>query len=132
MDLLQLYQIRMDKCAAEQFWAMALFASMNGFIIFKNKTLVEAVGMKLLKWGIALATVFFFGYILSRHYIYLHYDSLVNQIMVQKASESGLLPPTIEGVRKASALWFGVIFYSTIIIGMGVVSFMATLRRKIN
>ena len=130
MDLLELYQLRMDKCAAEQFWSMAMFASMSGFVILKNKTLVQAMGTKLLKWGIALACVFCQGYIASRHFIYMHYDFLANQLVAQQAGASSSPPPAAGGLRKTGALWSGVIFYSAVIVGMTVVSFMTTLKGK--
>jgi hypothetical protein len=125
MDLLELYQIRLDKCAAEQFWAVALFASMNGFAILKKDILNDALSGKILKWGLIVATLLGLGYIVSRHFIYLRYDLLVNQIMTQRASELNLLLPPTGGLWKEVALYSGVVFYSIIVIATGLVAFLS-------
>ena len=130
MDLLELYQIRLDKCAAEQFWAVALFATMNGFTIIKKDILKDALGEIMLKLGIVLATLFGTGYILSRHFIYLRYDSLANQIMTQRAGELNLLLPPSGGFWKEVALHSGVAFYSIIVIAMGAVAFLSKGRSR--
>ena len=132
MDLLELYQIRLDKCAAEQFWAVALLASMNGFIIIKKQILKEALDEIIPKLGIVVATLMGIGYIVSRHFIYLRYDLLANQILSQKARDLSLLMPPSGGFMKDAALWSGVVFYSIIVIAMGIVSFKVLSKRKGN
>ncbi|HEC92283.1 MAG TPA: hypothetical protein ENI51_04720 [Candidatus Atribacteria bacterium] len=132
MDLLELYQIRLDKCAAEQFWAVALLASMNGFVIIKKQILKEALGEIIPKLSIVVATLMGIGYIVSRHFIYLHYDLLANQILQQKAGDLSLLMPPSGGFMKDAALWSGVIFYGIIVIAMGVVSFKVLSKRREN
>jgi hypothetical protein len=130
MDLLELYQIRLDKCAAKQFWAVALLASMNGFTIIKKNILKDALGEIMLKLGIVLATLFGIGYIVSRHFIYLRYDLLANQIMTQRAGEFKLLLPPSGGFWKDVALCSGVVFYSIIVIAMGAVAFLSKGRSR--
>lgn len=130
MDLLELYQIRLDKCATDQFWAVALLASMHGFIIIKKQLLKEALGEMILRVGIVLATLFGIVYIVSRHFIYLRYDLLANQIMTQKADELTLLLPPSGGFLKEAALYSGVVFYSIIVIAMGIVSFKILSKER--
>jgi ABC-type antimicrobial peptide transport system permease subunit len=132
MDLLELYQIRLDKCAAEQFWAVALLASMNGFIIIKKQILKEALGEIIPQLGIVVATLMGIGYIVSRHFIYLRYDLLANQILLQKAGNLSLLMPPSDGFMKDAALWSGVVFYSIIVIVMGIVSFKVSSKPREN
>lgn len=122
MDLLALYQVRLDKCAAEQFWMVALLASMHGFIIIKKQVLLDALSETILKAGIALATLFGIGYIISRHLIYVRYDDLVNQIIIKQAEKLGLLIPPTSGILKTAAVNSGVVFYGLIVLAMGIVS----------
>ncbi len=130
MDLLDLYQLRMDKCAAEQFWAMAMIAGMNGFVLLHTKRLLKVVGRNRLLAGIIIITLLFCGYIISRHFIYLHYDSLANNFI--KQAGRGVQPsiPDIEDFSKKLALWSGVSFYSLITIGTGLLSVLAVGNRK--
>lgn len=130
MDLLELYQIRLDKCASEQFWAIALLGTMNGFIISKKQLLRESLGETLLKSAITLATLLGLVYIISRHFIYLYYDTLINQIITQKSTALSLPPPVTEGFLKQAALWSGVSFYSIIALAMAVASWKTVSTSK--
>lgn len=128
MELLDLYQLRMDKCAAEQFWAMAMVASMNGFVLLHARKLLKMINFKLLGYGLAIITVLFCAYIVSRHFIYLEYDSLANRIISMKTDDASLMAPVVAGCKKKLALFSGVGFYSFITLGTGFLSVFAVFK----
>jgi hypothetical protein len=132
MELLDLYQLRMDKCAAEQFWAMAMITAMNGFVLLYTKRLLEVINIKMLVTGILGSTILFCGYIISRHIIYMHYDSLANELIKQIGEGMKSPVPDVEGYRKVLALWSGVSFYSLITIVTGLLSFLAVRNIRRN
>ena len=128
MEIIQLFQSRMDKCQAEQFWAMALFASMTGFIILKNKMLVKSISYTLLQWGIIITGIFSILYIISRHFIYIHYDLLVNNIILSDKNISGYITNNPDFVFKILSLSSGVLFYIVICAGMALASIFVTQK----
>jgi hypothetical protein len=114
MDLLELYQLRMDKCASEQFWLLGLFTPVYAFLILKATSLMTCLSARALKGLLVFATALACGFILSRQLIYLHYDRLVNEIILALSKDEGFIPPATEGLWKHAALWSGTLFYCLI------------------
>ena len=129
MDLMELYHLKMSRCAIEQFWAMTAYSAMCLFLIKASQEELEPFRNKLTLVVIGLAGMLFTVYIYSRHKIYMTYDPLLNQLMDLMATEKDLPPPPIAGRGKALVMLSGVSFYIAIIITIGVAAFLAVLSK---
>jgi hypothetical protein len=128
MDLLQLYHLRMDKCASEQFWLLGLITPVYGFLILKSEAFRKCLSLRTLKALPVLATVLCCGFILSRQIIYLRYDALANQIIIRQASQAGLSLPSTSGFWKQVALWSGSAFNCLIAVTLMAIAWRALFK----
>jgi len=112
-EFLELIQTRMATSYNEQLWAVALVGSMNGFVITQVDRLIASIDYKRIKLGIWIVTTLCVLFILSRHGVYLHYSSIIDQ----EYSILKELSPTMTFFRWA-VLSSGALLYTCITVGM--------------
>lgn len=118
-SFINIYQTRMDKCTREQFWAVALLSSMNGFVIIQKDVLISVLCPVHIVIGIIFATLICAAFIISRHFIYLHYDKLIKPIIGSKIK--------LKSITKNTAMLSGVFLYILISVMIAIVSIRVIL-----
>ncbi len=111
--ILELIQQRMATSYNEQLWTVALVGSMSGFVITQVDRLVASVDYKKIRLGIWIVTSLCVLFILLRHGIYLHYNSIIDK----EFSILKELSPTMTFLRYV-VLSSGAILYTSITVGM--------------
>ena len=69
-QIISILQSRMDKCGAQQFWAVAVLTGMNGFLIVQKNSIKTEIPLKAILIVITIATIYGITYLLHRHYDY--------------------------------------------------------------
>jgi len=114
-EILELIQKRMTTSFNEQLWAVALVASMSGFVIMQVDRLVASIDYKKIRLGIWIVTSLCVLFILLRHGVYLHYNSIIDQ----EFSILRELSPTMTFLRYV-VLSSGVLLYTSFTVGMAI------------
>ena len=114
-EILELIQKRMATSYNEQLWAVALVGSMSGFVITQVDRLVASIDYKKIRLGIWIVTALCVLFILLRHGIYLHYNSIIDK----EFSILKELSPTMTFL-KCVVLSSGALLYTSITVGMAI------------
>jgi len=116
--LLHVYQQRLDKCTSEQFWAVALLASLCAFVLLQRSSLAP-IPAWIVGLGVALTTFAAAAFVYSRHRIYLFYDARLVELARGSGVGADLPHPAERTPSKRLALSSGVVFYLALSAGMG-------------
>ncbi len=113
--ILELIQKRMATSYNEQIWAVALVGSMSGFVITQVDRLVASIDYKKIRLGIWIVTSLCVLFIILRHGVYWHYNSIIDK----EFSILKELSPTMTFLRYV-VLFSGAILYTSITAGMAI------------
>ena len=123
INLLEIFQHRMDTAAKEQVWSVAILGSLNAFVITKASDLRRALTEAEAFWGIVIVTVLVCLFIWSRHGIYWFYSRQHDGNLTNLASRSHLSDlKWFEAAARFCVLWSGVLLYTAICVGMAFAS----------
>jgi len=122
---MEIYQQRMDKCTAEQFWMVALIVGMNGFLMTQGEMLTAALGTAALCISAGLTVLVGIAYVLSRHAIYVHYERIVARCLSEGADADA---DKIPGYRLAVARLSGMVIYTLMMLASGTGTMLVLLK----
>ena len=118
-EILELIQKRMATSYNEQLWAVALVASMSGFVITQVDRLVASIDYKIIRRGIWIVTSLCVLFILLRHGVYLYYNNIIDQ----ECSIIKELSPRMTFLRSVVS-FSGVLLYTSVTVGMAIAAIL--------
>ncbi len=122
IDCLSFFQERIATAYQEQIWAVALVGGMNAFIANHAGRILIGLNRWLLQTAVAVVSILAIGFVWSRHFIFMHYDGCIKNILASTASGSICLPDHVTQFYAFAARWSGVVLYSLIILGLYLVA----------
>ena len=124
--IVSLLQQWADKCTTEQFWAVATLTGMNAFVITQKKDLLAASPTWAIIVVITILTIYGTYYVIHRHASYFFFRAELAKLLEGEADAPDFLK-TCPPIWKGSSL-SGVIFYVMWIVGLWLLSVIATIR----
>mgnify|MGYP001160334914 CR=1 FL=1 len=118
LDLISVFQSRMDRAGAEQIWSLAILGSFTLFVFKSRKTLRQLYPERTLVRGIRLFTLLLCLFIWSRQGIYLFYSHL-HDIQIQEASAHLVHLTWLEHLARFCVTWSGVTLYTVLTLALG-------------
>lgn len=104
-----LLQTRMDKCTAEQFWAVATLTAADSFFISQSRGALASIPRCFLLFAVAAATIYGIWFVIGRHRAYYKNRlSLASLLSDEKDAPDWLKRPPNLSTRNSLS---GVLFY---------------------
>lgn len=122
IDLLSYFVDRTGRAYEEQIWAVALVSAVAGFLTAQAEKVVELARKWLLLLGVWATCLLALVFIWSRHFIFLHYDTLARTVVDISAAGSLCSPDRVSPVAKHLAGWSGVSLYTVIVVAMTIIA----------
>jgi len=129
-DLLSYFVDRTGRAYEEQIWAVALVGAMAGFLFTQAERVVAVVRRSLLVVGVWATCILALVFIWSRHFIFVHYDTLARATLDMNAPGALGSPDRVPPVARLLAGWSGVSLYTIIVVAMTIVAVRALAKAR--
>ncbi|MBN1827740.1 MAG: hypothetical protein JW884_01165 [Deltaproteobacteria bacterium] len=122
-NILGFFQQRMATAYAEQAWAVALISGMNVFVAANTGKLLNGFKRWTLVTAVSIISFFAVGFVWSRHFIFMHYDTCLKGALAAASPGSVCSPENVTPLCAFFAIWSGVALYTLIITGLWAIAF---------
>jgi hypothetical protein len=139
MDIISFLSDRISQAYAEQIWTVATLGVYYGFIIKYHDKIIEFIKSfkfkKTIKLIFIIVGIWVFaaigiGFIISRHYIFEHYNDYLKQELIKNGYRSLVELPYPWDIGQSIANYSGVALYSLIILILAFIAFFSLKKPK--
>jgi hypothetical protein len=89
--LVDLYQHRMDRCQSEQFWAVAVYAAVNGFVVTQGDRIIPAIQRGYLLFALLIVGALGLVFVYERLAGYYNYRNQIAQLLANETEADAFI-----------------------------------------
>lgn len=132
MEIISFLQDRISQAYTEQVWTVATLGVFHGFIISNHDKITGIVKNKssYLKFSIIAFGVIGILFVVSRHFIFEHYNDFLKQELVKNGYQSLFDLTFLERIGQGIIYYSGVVIYSLVILILSLGAFFSLKKTK--